>query len=225
MRKWKRNIHYVGHNKQNKHNNQNKQFNTLKTMSEVKTSVITKVELKAEPWQSKLYFHKIHLQNGDKGEIGQCEEANPEWLKEGKSLTYTTKPGRFCPVFTRASQQSSSSTPQRSFYKESEEQWKTNKKSVILDSCLNRAKDMLIGKVQGYTVKNYREKAVEEYDFVINHIGLESGISQELEQQIRACETQNDLSAIQKDLSEVEMKNPKIIDLLNEQAKTIANKK
>lgn len=197
-------------------------------MSDVKTSIIKKVELKSDAWQGKLYFHKIELENGDKGEIGQCEEPSPEWLKEGKSLTYTTKPGRFCKVFTPVASQSSSSnpnSPQRTFYRESEKQWETNKKSVILDSCLNRAKDMLIGKVAGYTVKNYREKAVEEYDFVVKHIGLESGVSQELEQQIRACETQNDLSAVQKDLSETEMKNPRVIELLNEQAKTIANKK
>lgn len=198
-------------------------------MSDVKTSILKKVELKSEAWQGKLYFHKIELENGDKGEIGQCEEANPEWLKEGKSLTYTTKPGRFCKVFTPVAQQNSSTnSPQRSFYRESEEQWKTNKKSVILDSCLNRAKDMVVGKVKGYTPGNYRDKAIEEYDLIINHIGLvESGVSvsRELELQIRSCETQNDLLAIQKDLTEAEMKNTKILDLLNDQSKIIGNKK
>jgi hypothetical protein len=196
-------------------------------MSDQKTSVIKKVELKEEAWNNTFYFHKVEFENGDKGEIGGCKEKDPDWLKKGKSITYTTKQGRWCMVFTPVSQQnpSGSGFQQRSFNRETEEQWRMNKRSVILDSCLNRAKDLAIAKAQGYDPKNYRKKAVEEYEFIIQFIQLESGVSRELELQIRSCETQEDLALLHKDLSKEEAKNPKVIELINDQEKVIANKK
>ena len=73
-------------------------------------SKIKKVIIKTEPWGNKGYYgHKVTFQDGTRGEISQCREANPSWLKEGEVLKYYRKEGKFpdCPFIIRAGERSS----------------------------------------------------------------------------------------------------------------------
>lgn len=65
-------------------------------MSELKTQKIKQVILKPQPWGAQGYYgHRVVFEDGSKGEIYHCKEANPSWLKEGQSLTYTLQRSNF----------------------------------------------------------------------------------------------------------------------------------
>lgn len=59
-------------------------------MSELLTKTIRRTVLQAEPWHRNngWYGHIVYFTDGTKGEIYHCTEKNPDWLKEGKTLTY-----------------------------------------------------------------------------------------------------------------------------------------
>lgn len=66
-------------------------------MSELQNKIIKKVDLKPEPWHRNngWYGHIVHFEDGTKGEIFECTEANPPWLQVGKNLVYVTEPNKY----------------------------------------------------------------------------------------------------------------------------------
>lgn len=66
-------------------------------MSELLNKVIKRTDLKPEPWHRNngWYGHIVYFEDGTKGEIFECTEANPPWLQEGKSLVYVTRPNKY----------------------------------------------------------------------------------------------------------------------------------
>lgn len=66
-------------------------------MSELLNKTIKRVDLKPEPWHRNngWYGHIVYFTDGTKGEIFECNEANPEYLQEGKSFIHETRPNRF----------------------------------------------------------------------------------------------------------------------------------
>lgn len=94
-------------------------------MSELLNKVIKRVDLKPEPWHKNngWYGHIVYFEDGTRGEIFECTEANPPWLQSGKSLVHITRPNKYLdkPYLVtvekveqekREAQQTPSSTPQ-----------------------------------------------------------------------------------------------------------------
>lgn len=57
---------------------------------ELQNKVIKKVDLKAQPWSTQhgWYGHIVYFTDGTKGELYHCKEGNPDWLREGESLSF-----------------------------------------------------------------------------------------------------------------------------------------
>lgn len=66
-------------------------------MSELLHKTIKRVDLRPTPWHQTngWYGHVVYFTDGTKGEIYQCAEANPEWLRGGKSLSFINRPNKF----------------------------------------------------------------------------------------------------------------------------------
>lgn len=59
-------------------------------MSELLNKVIKRVDLKPQPWSTNhgWYGHIVYFEDGTKGEMYHCKEANPAWLQQGKTLSH-----------------------------------------------------------------------------------------------------------------------------------------
>lgn len=59
-------------------------------MSELLNKTIKRVDLKPQPWSTQhgWYGHVVYFEDGTKGEIYHCKEANPAYLQQGKVLSH-----------------------------------------------------------------------------------------------------------------------------------------